>query len=243
MKIRGKLVNGIFIRRLNRYAALVALDKKEIRCFLPNPGRMQELLIAGAKVVLRKMEGPGRKTLYDLIATYDGGIPVSIDSRVPNRLIFESLRKGDLEEFSQYKLIRPEYTYGKSRFDFLLKDGSERLLEVKSCTLVKDGVALFPDAPTSRGRRHLMELAEARKKGYRACVLFLIQRTDAERFSPNDETDSMFGNALRQAFKEGVEVYAYMAEFYGREIVMKGKLRVDLDKKQLSKLGTEVACN
>jgi len=102
------------------------------------------------------------------------------------------------------------------------------LLEVKSSTLVKDGVAMFPDAETERGRRHVRDLVKAKKEGYRTCVLFIVQRTDARVFSPNDETDPEFGKVLRGAAVEGVEVYAYYSEFTGDRITLKGKVRVEL---------------
>lgn len=187
VRIRGTLVTGTFNRRPNRFTALVSLGGREVRCFLPNPGRMEELLVPNARVVLREVEGRHRKTYYDLVAIYDDGRLVSIDSRVPNRLLSNSLSRGNLEEFSRYTTIKPEYRYGQSRFDFLLTNNEEkRLMEVKSCTLVRDGVALFPDAPTARGRRHLLELAKAKREGYRACVVFIVQRTDVDEFSPND---------------------------------------------------------
>ncbi len=154
-----------------------------------------------------------RKTSYDLIGVNYDGRMVSIDSRVPNKLVLEALRKGDLEDFSKYDIIRPEYDYGHGRFDFFLANEHERcLLETKSCTLVKEGVALFPDAETKRGRRHVRDLAKAKKEGYRACVLFVVQRTDADAFAPNAETDPEFAKVLRDATLRGVEVYAYKVE-------------------------------
>ena len=190
MRIHGTLVTGVFNRRPNRFTALVSIDGREVRCFLPNPGRMGELLVPSVKLVLREVESRRRKTRYDLIAVHNDGRLVSIDSRVPNLLLLEALKEGKLEEFPRYSMIKPEYVYGRSRFDFLLSNNVERcLMEVKSCTLVRNRVALFPDAPTARGRRHLLELAKAKREGYRACVLFIIQRTDVDAFSPNDETD------------------------------------------------------
>jgi sugar fermentation stimulation protein A len=124
--------------------------------------------------------------------------------------------------------VHPEFKYGNSKFDFLLMDGEKCLLEVKSCTLVKNNVAMFPDAPTDRGRRHVEELIYAKKDGYRTCVIFVIQRPDAERFSPNDKTDPKFGKTLRKAFQEGVEVYAYSSEFAGKNITLIGRIEVVL---------------
>ncbi len=229
MKIHGEIITGFFKERLNRFSALVRIKDSLAPCFLPNPGRLKELLVPGVKVILKKVDGEGRKTSYDLIGVQKGGHGVSIDSRVPNKLVLEALRNGEIREFSKYRKIRPEWSYGHTRFDFFLTDGKEKcLLEVKSCTLVLNGKALFPDAPTERGRRHVRDLMDARQKGYRACVLFLVQRTDVKVFSSNDSTDPKFGKILRQAVAEGVEVYAYSSEFIDNEILLRDKVKVDL---------------
>jgi len=191
---------------------------------------MHELLIPGTEVVLREVVKEDRKTDYDLIGVVYNGQVMSVDSRAPNKLVLEALRNGDIEELSQYNVVKPEYGYGHTRFDFFLANENEScLLEVKSCTLVKDGVALFPDAETERGRRHVRDLMKAKKEGYRACVLFVVQRTDARMFVPNDETDPEFGKVLREAASEGVEVYAYCSELVGNKISLKGKVKVALE--------------
>jgi len=229
IKIKGRTVEGIFRERPNRFLALVNVGDETLRSFLPNPGRMRELLIPGSRVVLREVEGEARKTSHDLIGVFWMGQKVSVDSRVPNQLVFEALKNRDIEELSEYGEIAPEYGYGHTRFDFLLTDKHEPcLLEVKSCTLVEEGRAMFPDAKTERGRRHLLDLMRAKTEGYRACVLFIIQRVDAQVFSPNDETDPDFGKALRHVAVNGVEVYAYCSEFAEDEIILKGKVGVDL---------------
>lgn len=229
MKIDGKVVEGIFQERLNRFLALVRIEKNLVSCFVPNPGRLRELLIPGVKTYLKEMPKRHRKTSYDLIGINKNGQKISIDSRLPNKLLLTVLRNGGLKEFSKYNNIKSEWKYGSTRFDFFLTDGLEEcLLEVKSCTLVRNQKALFPDAPTKRGSRHLKDLMSARSRGYRACVLFLIQRMDAKTFSPNDSTDKKFGNLLRQAKVEGVEVYAYSSEFTGDEILLREKVKVDL---------------
>ena len=235
IKITGRMVEGIFRERPNRFLALVNVEGGLLPIYVPNPGRMLEFLTPGRRVILRGASGEGRKTSYDLIGVLYKGQRISVDSRIPNRLVYEALRNGDLEEFSMYREIKPEYGYGHTRFDFLLTDGSERcLLEVKSCTLVEEGRALFPDAVTERGRRHLMDLAKAKREGYRASVLFIVQRTDAKLFSPNDKTDPEFGKALREAHREGIEVYAYYSEFNGDTITLKEKIKVELNPYQVA---------
>lgn len=190
---------------------------------------MHELLTVGAKVVLLEVLKEHRKTRYDLIGVFLNDQIVSIDSRVPNKLVYAALKNHDLPEFSKYHQITPEYTYGDTRFDFLLANKDARcFLEVKSCTLVKDGVAMFPDAPTERGRKHLNALIKAQTEGYRACILFLIQRSDATLFTPNIETDPKFGQTLNEAVLEGVEAYAYHSEFTGDLITLRDKVKVTL---------------
>jgi len=230
IKIEGRTLRGVFQERPNRFLALVKVEDMILPSFLPNPGRMHELLTPGTEVILREVLKENRKTDYDLIGVFYNGQVVSVDSRVPNKLVLEALKNGDIEELSEYNVIKPEYGYGHSRFDFFLANGHQScLLEVKSCTLVKDGVALFPDAETERGRKHVRDLVKAKKEGYRACMLFVVQRTDAHVFTPNDEIDLEFGKVLRDAAVEGVEVYAYYSEFVGNKINLKGKVKVELE--------------
>ncbi|HCD41617.1 MAG: DNA/RNA nuclease SfsA [Bacillota bacterium] len=168
-----------------------------------------------------------RKTAYTLVLVDYEGTLVSIDSRVPNALVHDGLVKGFFPEFSMYNCIRSEATFGDSRLDFRLSvnacpsDDSEPrvedsavgapdcLVEVKSVTLVSDKRALFPDAPTLRGARHMRELEDAVSKGFNASVIFVIQREDAESFSPHDAMDPKFGEALREASASGVDILAY----------------------------------
>ncbi len=139
------------------------------------------------------------------------------------RLLYVSIRADRLEEFAGYAEVRREVTYGPSRLDLVLEggpDGGRCFIEAKSVSLVKDGVALFPDAPTQRGRHHLGELARAKAEGHRAAVVFVVQRDDATRFSPHDEADPAFGQALREAAQAGVEVYAYKCRVSEGEVTL-----------------------
>ncbi|MBS7621355.1 DNA/RNA nuclease SfsA [Candidatus Bathyarchaeota archaeon] len=231
VEIKGNIVKGVFKKRLTRFSARVEVDGKIVECFLPNPGRLSELLFSGVKVALKEAMTVGfRKTVYDLVGVYHGGRVVSVDARVPNKLVFEALKNGDLPEFSGYKVIKPEHSYGRAKFDFFLEGFGLKpcLLEVKSCTLVRDGVAMFPDAPTARGARHVLELIKALEDGYRAAVLFIVQRDGAYRFTANDATDPKFGRALREAYRCGVEVYAYSASFVKNRVWLNGKVEVVL---------------
>jgi sugar fermentation stimulation protein A len=186
-------------------------------------------LTPGTEVLLKEVFRESRKTDCDLIGVFHRGLLISVDSRVPNKLVLEALKKGEIKELSEYDEVKSEYTYGPSRLDFHLSNERQKcLLEVKSCTLVKRGVAMFPDAVTKRGRRHVMSLMRAKKEGFRACILFLVQRGDANVFAPNNETDPEFGQTLRNAVWEGVEVFAYASEFCGKRIILKRRIDVKL---------------
>ena len=201
-------VPGTFVRRLNRFAAEVLIDGKTEKVHVKNTGRLRELLLPGAKVTLQKASDPGRKTAYDLISVYKVGLEwVNIDSLVPNKLMKQYLMSLDFD------IVRPEFTFGNSRFDFYMeRDGEKYLTEVKGCTLAADlarGIGLFPDAPTERGVKHLDELAAAAKIGYHCQVVFVIQMNGIHTVLPNDETHPQFGQALRRAMKAGVQVVCY----------------------------------
>jgi len=229
IKISGRIVEGKFKARLTRFSVCVQLDEKTEVCFLPNPGRLEELLVPGVTVIVKEMVKSGRKTSYDIIGVCHSGQIVSVDSRLPNELVFEALRNGKLPEFVGYSVIRREPVYNHTRFDFLLAENDIKcFLEVKSCTLVRNGVAMFPDAPTKRGTKHMIELIKAKGEGYRASVLFIIQRVDAKIFMPNDKMDPAFGTALRHASKRGVEVYAYSSRFFGNILMLGEKINVVL---------------
>lgn len=229
VKIEGKLFRGLFKERVTRFSALIKIDNEETLCFLPNPGRLNELLVKDACLILSKKPREQRKTNYDIVAVLHNNQFISIDSRLPNRLVLSALKNRDLPEFAHYSKFKPEFKYGKTRFDFLLIDGEKPcLLEVKSCTLVRNGVALFPDAPTNRGTRHVLELARAVKENYAAAILFIIQRADAKIFKPNDEIDPAFGKALRETANAGIKVYAYSSEFIEDKLILRSKVQVEL---------------
>ncbi|MEM5805245.1 MAG: DNA/RNA nuclease SfsA [Candidatus Aenigmatarchaeota archaeon] len=229
MKIAEKVFEGIFLNRVTRFSAYVKIGKKKYLVFVPNPSPLSEILQKGKKVVVRKIEkSEGRKSSYDLIFVKDKNHLISIDSRLPNKIFLEAVRNKQLKEFSHYFKIIPEYKFYESKFDFLLIGKDKCFVETKSCSLVIDGVAKFPDAPTERGRKHLKDLMLAKKKGFRASLVFIIQRSDARAFSPYDEVDAEFGKLLRKAVKEGVEVLAYVCKVQKRKISLKKKVEVRL---------------
>ncbi len=228
----GHFVEGRFVTRDNRFRVTVEVDGRPVWAHLPNSGRLSELLVPDRHVLLIKQAGAERKTGYDLSLVDMDGHWVSVDARLPNDLIEEALHSGRLEPLDGYCTMRREVTFGRSRFDFLLEapDRSPCLVEVKSVTLVVDGLGCFPDAVTVRGRRHLNELAEAVETGYRAAVIFVVQRDDALGLRPHDESDPDFGRALRKVARRGVEVYAYACRVKPRRIEIKRALPVHLDE-------------
>lgn len=202
-----------FISRPNRFIAKVLIDGKEETVHVKNTGRCRELLTDGCTVYLEESDNPNRKTRYDLIAAEKirSGAPpllVNMDSQIPNAAAEEWLKKGRL--FSEQAVIRREYTYGASRFDFRIEDrGKVSFLEVKGVTLENDGIVSFPDAPTERGVKHIHELIRAKSEGFGAYILFVIQMKEVTEFRPNDATHKEFGDALREAEKAGVRLLAY----------------------------------
>jgi len=229
MKFTG-IQKATFLRRINRFLGLVELERNIVEVFIPNPGRMKELLQPSAVVYVMKKISIYRRTILDLVLVENNGTLVSIDSRTPNTILEEAINNEAVPEFKGYRVERREPSYDDSRFDLLLTDGRRRLtLEVKSCTLVEDNVAYFPDAPTKRATRHLKTLIKALDEG-RSTILFLIQRADAKKLRPNDETDPEFTNTLRDAAYKGVEVYSYGSIVTIDGISLKGRIPIELDK-------------
>lgn len=205
------LVEGRFIKRLNRFAALVDVERKEYLAHVPNSGRMGELLVPGFRVLLAPApSGTSRKTSYDLALVDTGSALSSADARLPNKLVAEALAQRRMPQFGRYPVARGEQVYGESRLDFRLEGPAGKCyVETKSVTLVEDGVGLFPDAPTIRGVKHLRSLMAALEEGHEGAVVFVIQRADVEAFAPHDEADPLLGATLREAHDAGVAVWAY----------------------------------
>ena len=201
-------VAGTFVRRINRFTAEVLIDGETELVHVKNTGRLQELLLPGAKVTLQKKLNENRKTAYDLISVYKSKLKwVNIDSLAPNALIKQQLTS------LNYDLVKPEYTYGNSRIDFYMeRDGEKFLTEVKGCTLADDlhpGTGLFPDAPTERGVKHLHELTKAAKEGYHCTIAFVIQMNGIHQVLPNEAKQPEFKEALVKAAKAGVQIVCY----------------------------------
>lgn len=199
MKYRN-VIPAVFLDRPNRFIAHVDIGGRRETVHVKNTGRCRELLLPGAEVWLSGSDNPARKTAYDLIAVRKStGLLVNIDSQAPNTVAREWL------DTRGFDLVRPEFPYGQSRLDFMMERGSEKfLMEVKGCTLEREGIGYFPDAPTERGAKHLRELAKA--EGYRPLLLFVIQMDGIREVRGNRETDPAFCEALEAAKQAGVQV-------------------------------------
>lgn len=200
-----QVCGGRFIARPNRFIALVDVEGQETVCHVKNTGRCRELLTPGVKVILARAENPNRKTAYDLVAVYKGEMLINMDSQAPNQVAAEYLPS----LFSGITCVRPEYRIGDSRLDFYVetKDARQIYVEVKGCTLEVDGVAMFPDAPTLRGVKHLRALTALARAGREAWVLLVVQMAGPQCFRPNDAMDHTFGQALREAAAAGVGIH------------------------------------
>lgn len=209
------------VRRRNRFTIEVRRDTRpagdekppgdSFALHLPNSGRMRELLQPGALGLAHMDGGEGRRTAGTLLLVRHEGRWVSVDARMPNRLFARCVEEEALPPFLGYTVRKAEASWGQGRVDFLLSapEKPEFLVETKSCNLVERGLALFPDAPTARGTRHLNELAEAVNQGYRAAVVWFVQRDDAQALAPHAQADPDFARALGKARDQGVEAYAY----------------------------------
>ena len=200
----GPLIRARFLARPNRFLLHCMLPEgKKVKAFLPNPGRLWELLLPDAAVLLADHGNSERKTRYTAVAVERGGAPVFLHTHVNNavaRRLLERRRVPGLEDAS---IVRAEAPLGRSRFDFLLRDRyGDLYLEVKSCTLFGHGVAMFPDAVTERGRRHLLELAELARAGTRAAVLFVVHTPAARWFMPDYHTDLAFSRTLLEVRRD-----------------------------------------
>lgn len=207
MKYRH-IVPAAFVERPNRFVAYVDIAGRREKVHVKNTGRCKELLTEGARVYLEKSSNPNRSTAYDLVAVEKGNRIINMDSQAPNKVVEEWLSTKEL--FPDLIFVHPETTYGKSRFDFYVETGQEKiLLEVKGVTLEAEGVVRFPDAPSERAVKHVEELIRARKEGYRTMILFVVQMEDVHYFMPNEETHQAFADALVRARAAGVEILAY----------------------------------
>lgn len=202
------MTEGRFVRRRNRFIAEVMINGMTEAVHVRNTGRLRELFITDARVLLEPASNPERKTRYSLVCVEKNGQWVNVDSTAPNQIVEEMVRAGRL--FSDITYVKREKTFGKSRFDLYVEHGGQKhYIEVKGVTLEVDGAARFPDAPTERGIKHIHELMEARRQGYLASIIFIIQMKGIKVFEPNRATHPDFAEALLEAAGAGVEILAF----------------------------------
>ncbi len=222
------IVEGVFIKRPNRFIAHVQIDGKEEVCHVKNTGRCKELLVPGVKVWLEKSDNPNRKTAYDVIAVQKGERLINMDSQLPNAVAYEWINYQ--KEALGIAELRREVTHGNSRFDIWgkLTNGKEFFVEVKGVTLEEDGIVRFPDAPTERGIKHVEELIACHSEGYGTAILFVIQMEDVRWFEPNVKTHAAFAEVLKRAQAAGVSVKAYACEVETDSMKIKKEVEVRL---------------
>lgn len=211
MKLPTPLLAGVLLRRYKRFFADVELpDGEVVTAHTPNTGSMKQCAVPGYEVLISVADNPKRKLKYTLELIRVGDDWVDTHTQRTNRVVEEALHHGWIDTLAGYEVI-PEYKIGASRIDFLLiKNDQKVLIEVKNVTLCCHATtACFPDAVTTRGQKHLGELADALKQGYRSIIFFLVQRGEATAFAPADDIDPEYGRLLRQVVDEGVEVMAY----------------------------------
>ena len=206
-------VKGIFKNRPNRFIAEVEVDGKMEIAHVPNTGRCKELLVDDAVVWLKPSDNPNRKTKFSLHFVENKNVLVSLFSQQANSIVYDAIVDGKIKELAGYNHHKREKTVDNSRIDIYLENENEKCyVEVKGVTLIVDGEARFPDAPTERGAKHLKELIKLKKEGNRCAVFFLIQHPAGNFFRPNWENDPVFSETLNEAYENGVEIIVYKCD-------------------------------
>ncbi len=222
----GKIVHGKFISRPNRFIAMVDVNGETVKCHVKNTGRCRELLVPNADVLLCEPNTEGRKTKYDLVSVYKGDRLINMDSQAPNKIAREYLETAIPGLIS----LKSEVTHGDSRFDFYAEtENGDMFIEVKGVTLEKDNIAMFPDAPTERGVKHINGLIRLLDEDYKAMILFVVQMLGVRYMTPNMETHPQFGEALKRAYDAGVDIRAIDCAVYEGKIFPQKEIPVVLE--------------
>lgn len=225
-----KVIEGIFLKRPNRFIAHVLINGVEEIVHVRNTGRCKELLVPNAKVILEDCShNINRKTKYSLIAVWKGNMLVNMDSQIPNAAVFKAINENKILGLEDLSHIKREVIFGKSRFDIYFESETEKgFIEIKGVTLEDNNTAMFPDAPTERGAKHVLEMIEVVKQGYRGIIFFLIQMKGPDIFRPNYEMDKNFSDALKLASENGVEILVYDSIIKNDEIIVDKLVNMDL---------------
>jgi len=208
IRLRSKLEKGVFLKRINRFLVEAKLDGRHVLAHLPNSGRLTTVLIPEASAFLREQRSIGRKSEYDLFAIEHSGVPIIVDTRFSTVAAQKAIEEGLFTALKGYDVVRHNVKVNHSLLDLLLKRGAKQFfLEIKCVTHVVDGAAMFPDAPTLRGRKHVKTLMRLVEQGFDAGILFSVQRPDAKAITPYREMDSSFSEMLQKADKIGVKIF------------------------------------
>ncbi len=231
--VYADIQSGKFIKRINRFLAWVEIENQVVEVHVKNTGRCKEILQEGVTVFLEPSKNLNRKTRYSLVSAFKGKLLINIDSQIPNHVIYEGINQKKMEDFQDIAVLKKEKTYGQSRFDlyFERENGQKGFVEIKGVTLENDGIAMFPDAPTLRGTKHLNEMIAAIQEGYEGYVIFLIQIDKINRFQPNDLMDPLFGETLRKAIDAGVNVMVYNSYVTEKGITLANRGTVEIISK------------
>jgi len=231
MNFENKLVKGKLIRRYKRFLADVELEGGTIVvAHCTNSGTMKSCIEGGAPVYLSPAVNLNRKTKFTWEMIFINGGWIGINTLIPNKLAFDAIKNGEIEKLAGYTYVKREVKFGDSRFDIYAENDTEKcFVEVKNVTMKVGNNALFPDAVTTRGRKHLETLVEVKKQGIRAVMLYVVQRMDVEVFGVAKEIDPEYAKAFRKAMDNGVEVIAVQAKISPVEIEIIGELEVKID--------------
>ncbi len=225
-----KLVSGKLIKRYKRFLTDVELDDGSVvvsHC--TNSGSMKTCIEEGAPVYLSPANDPKRKTKFTWEMIFMNGAWIGINTMIPNKIAFDAIRNGEIEKLKGYTSVRREVKFGDSRFDIYAENEFEKcFVEVKNVTMKVGNYALFPDAVTTRGRKHLETLIEVKKSGIRAVMLYVIQRMDVEVFGPAEDIDPEYAKSLRKAIRHGVEIIAVQAKVSPENIELIGEMPVEI---------------
>ena len=223
----NNIKKGFFQSRPNRFIANITVDGKEEIAHVKNTGRCRELLTPGAEIYLERSDKKERKTEYDIVTVKKGSRLINMDSQAPNKIFHEWVLGGNFAE--DIILIKPEYKYKNSRFDFYIETKKKKILaEIKGVTLEEDGIVRFPDAPTERGVKHIKELISAIEEGYETYVVFIVQMDDVKYFEPNEKTHREFAEILNKAKKKGVNILALSCLVTEDSVTANGFVKVAL---------------
>lgn len=228
MQICREPIRGAFVGRPNRFTATIKVAKKDVFAYIPSSGKIDDLLVSGARCVLEPAEQESRKTSYDLISieSHDGRF-VCIDTRIPQRFIEQSIRAHHLPTFRGYQVAGREVRCGESRVDLELRqNGTNAFVETRSVTRVADGVALYPDGSVPAETARIHDLTREARKGARGYIVYIVQRNDADAFRPDVRADRDYVEALKRAVRAGVRVMAYRCLVTDMEIGMEGEIPV-----------------